>query len=86
MISKLFDGRSENNVKNRWYTHLQGRVSSVDVGEAPVLSSPVQRRLLPSITTLSPDLLLSATFSPQDTLQAILGSSVHAPSPFFIPA
>jgi hypothetical protein len=24
-ISRFFDGRSENNVKNRWYTHLRGR-------------------------------------------------------------
>lgn len=25
VIAKFFDGRSENNVKNRWYTHLKSR-------------------------------------------------------------
>ena len=25
MIAKFFDGRSENNVKNRWYTHLRNK-------------------------------------------------------------
>ncbi|OHS96884.1 hypothetical protein TRFO_01971 [Tritrichomonas foetus] len=30
-IAKFFDGRSENNVKNRWYTHLRGKYQSPTV-------------------------------------------------------
>ena len=32
VIAKFFDGRSENNVKNRWYTHLKNRVGNLTAG------------------------------------------------------
>ena len=65
-IAKFFDGRSENNVKNRWYTHLRNKYNSpvktpdqpikpvatvVDMGRVPV-ASVKPHTLLPPISTL----------------------------------
>ena len=67
-IAKFFDGRSENNVKNRWYTHLRNKYASVvkppeqvtihpvatvvDMGRVPVASVKPSHTLLPPISTL----------------------------------
>ena len=40
-IARFFDGRSENNVKNRWYTHLKGK------GESTGTPDPVVRPINP---------------------------------------
>jgi hypothetical protein len=66
VIAKSFDGRSENNVKNRWYTHLRPKL-------APQENSPPpngKRLRFPSITSLSPDLFFTPVFSPDELSQA----------------
>lgn len=59
-IAKFFDGRSENNVKNRWYTHLRGKYSKTPEPQSkPIDLIPIKqssgvktRPLLPPISTL----------------------------------
>jgi hypothetical protein len=72
-IAKFFDGRSENNVKNRWYTHVRQRLNSGTIGCA----TQGKKQLFPSITTLSPELMLSSLLSPQDLTQVMIGSPIH---------
>jgi hypothetical protein len=65
VISKFFDGRSENNVKNRWYTHLRPKAAPTPfVVESPPVNA--KRLRFPSITSLSPDLLFPPLGSPDD--------------------
>jgi hypothetical protein len=75
VIAKFFDGRSENNVKNRWYTHLRpklGASSPADPGPAPEKRQP-----LPSITTLMPELMIDSMLSPEDLAQGMVGPPVY---------
>jgi hypothetical protein len=54
-IAKSFDGRSENNVKNRWYTHLKPKVEE-GVHEQALI--PPKRIQFPSIESLTPSLMI----------------------------
>jgi hypothetical protein len=75
-IAKFFDGRSENNVKNRWYTHVRQRLTHETVSD-PIVSHAGMRQLFPSIAALSPELMLSSLLSPQDLTQVMVGSPIH---------
>jgi hypothetical protein len=70
LISKYFNGRSENNVKNRWYTHLRPKPApGTVVDESPPVNG--KRFWFPSITSLSPDLPLTPVLSPDEFFQAM---------------
>ena len=68
-IAKCFDGRSENNVKNRWYTHLRHRF------EKPVVIQPQPQRVHPTpmatIAQAMPPKLISSTPAPHVILPPI---------------
>jgi hypothetical protein len=82
-IAKFFDGRSENNVKNRWYTHLRQKLNPGPIGEPTGAPTPVRRQLFPSITALVPELMLSSILSPQDLNQVMSGSPIHPNVSYF---
>jgi hypothetical protein len=48
-ISKFFDGRSENNVKNRWYTRLRPKDAAIIVEPKPTS----KRQRFPSIASMT---------------------------------
>ena len=76
-IAKFFDGRSENNVKNRWYTHLRGKYSKTPEPQSKQMDwmkakqgsdseAPAPKRpLLPPISTLESVAPLVIQSSPQ---------------------
>jgi hypothetical protein len=55
-IAKFFDGRSENNVKNRWYTYLKlkDRAEQEGIAEKTLWLAPVRKIPLPPISSFLP--------------------------------
>lgn len=51
-ISKKFDGRSENNVKNRWYTHLRRKYQADFMDNSSQVTSRKPRYIIPPINVL----------------------------------
>ena len=49
-ISKFFDGRSENNVKNRWYTYMKPKIDSKD----SFIKKPTQSQNIKKPTPVKP--------------------------------
>jgi hypothetical protein len=56
-ISKCFDGRSENNVKNRWYSYVRAKQAQDRSSEGISKRQP-----LPSIGSITPSILVHPTF------------------------
>jgi hypothetical protein len=78
-ISKSFDGRSENNVKNRWYTHLKPKVeAAATVHEKDVM--PPKRVPFPSIESLTPSLMIRSLIDED----AAIPVAIHQTNPCFI--
>jgi hypothetical protein len=75
-ISKSFDGRSENNVKNRWYTYVRRRMPARR--EEPV------REKFPPIESLGPPFAMRPIFSPEPNTQTISTPGLHPLFPCFI--
>jgi hypothetical protein len=79
-ISKCFDGRSENNVKNRWYTHVRQRLQP----PAPAQERPPSARPpLPPIESLDPSLVVWPIFAHESHPQTIAPSGLHPTIPCF---
>jgi hypothetical protein len=74
-ISKCFDGRSENNVKNRWYTHLRQRMHAPghDAEERPAHA----RERLPPIESFGPAFLVWPIVENESRPQAIEPAALH---------
>jgi hypothetical protein len=75
-ISKSFDGRSENNVKNRWYTYVRRRM--------PAAREEAVREKFPPIESLGPPFAIRAIFSPDPPNQAMVSPGIHPIFPDFI--
>jgi hypothetical protein len=80
-ISKFFDGRSENNVKNRWYTHVRQKAENM---AAQKKEKPVRKERFPSIASLNPSLMIRPIFSLDNHPQTIAASEIHPSSQCFI--
>lgn len=50
-IAKFFDGRSENNVKNRWYTYVKSRFNSATKQSAQPAQNSAPKRSAPTTAT-----------------------------------
>ena len=75
-IAKFFDGRSENNVKNRWYTYVKARFNSNQIPVQPVNSRKraparsVQPQVVPAMKPIALfPVKVAMTPAPQPTYQ-----------------